>query len=717
MEKHDHKQALVFDILMSLLGIAGTIGCFLHMFPLPISLPLFTGLMLVTSLFFLYLFTYPSNHKRKLLLFLLFYIGVAILTYSKWRPALLYILNTILRVYEANSQYSFKTFTVAIPIREMNSYLLPALWLLFSPLCACVIRSLRGRHSYFLAFLMSAMCILAILIFTLKPHTIFFDMVLVFWFSLCGMAYASRYDAHQVPSTITRLGLLFGVSACVVILGIQILSPDKAYVRDPSIESLRIKLQTDIRNRLTGEVNTETGTMDLMSARNRMYIGSNELRITMEEPDSLYLHGFSGTIYQDNAWTTLDENYFHRLYDFDRQSYLYPYNFVQRLSDMREIQVQKKSLTLTYLADAKQYLYTPYYALGDYRKEFTLATDAFIPLREDVSTDGEQGYVLIYADMSQVNKEELSRLAENTYYKMMKDAYLEVPEKLSSILSRMEIPELSQANDEKARIQAIQSYMQGFGSYTLTPGATPEDKDFITYFLTENKQGYCVHYASAAVMLLRTYGIPARYASGFRIHKEDFVGNSADIKDYHAHAWVEVLDPVLGWEPLEVTPASSTLPEQNPNTNQNPNIPNEDTENPQTPAQNQPQTPTEQTTATASGGFAWHPALWIPIGCMIMIVILVLRRTWIWRVRTRNMRQSDIRSAILSCGSYLAQLDHKEMPRDIEDLLLEAKFSNHTMTKEQQKQMLAYCEDVRIKKRKETTYIKHVVDKYLRCLD
>lgn len=81
------------------------------------------------------------------------------------------------------------------------------------------------------------------------------------------------------------------------------------------------------------------------------------------------------------------------------------------------------------------------------------------------------------------------------------------------------------------------------------------------------------------------------------------------------------------------------------------------------------------------------------------------------------MCQSDIRSAILSCGSYLEQLDCKELPRDIEDLLLEAKFSNHTMTKEQQKRMLAYCEDIRIKKRKETTFIKHVLDTYLWCLD
>ncbi len=64
-------------------------------------------------------------------------------------------------------------------------------------------------------------------------------------------------------------------------------------------------------------------------------------------------------------------------------------------------------------------------------------------------------------------------------------------------------------------ITQIQDYLaSGFG-YTVSPGRTPSNRDFVLYFLQEKKQGYCVHFASAACLLLRTVGIPARYAEGY----------------------------------------------------------------------------------------------------------------------------------------------------------------------------------------------------------
>ena len=42
------------------------------------------------------------------------------------------------------------------------------------------------------------------------------------------------------------------------------------------------------------------------------------------------------------------------------------------------------------------------------------------------------------------------------------------------------------------------------GEYTLSPGTTPEGRDFVDYFLFENQKAYRVHFASAAVALLRS---------------------------------------------------------------------------------------------------------------------------------------------------------------------------------------------------------------------
>ncbi|MFR9255026.1 MAG: transglutaminase-like domain-containing protein [Merdibacter sp.] len=72
-----------------------------------------------------------------------------------------------------------------------------------------------------------------------------------------------------------------------------------------------------------------------------------------------------------------------------------------------------------------------------------------------------------------------------------------------------------------------------------------------------------MHYATAATLMMRYYGYPARYVEGYRITAGDFTDDHAYVRDHHAHAWVEVYDEVLGWIPLEFTesaPAQETAP-------------------------------------------------------------------------------------------------------------------------------------------------------------
>lgn len=109
-------------------------------------------------------------------------------------------------------------------------------------------------------------------------------------------------------------------------------------------------------------------------------------------------------------------------------------------------------------------------------------------------------------------------------------------------------------------IGEIQRYLTEHASYTLTPGTLPKDRDFTEYFLNESQQGYCVHFATAGVLMLRYVGIPARYAEGFYVGNSDLnpAYNSEDgfspIRDSSAHAWAEVYFPLVGWQPVEFTP-------------------------------------------------------------------------------------------------------------------------------------------------------------------
>ena len=65
-----------------------------------------------------------------------------------------------------------------------------------------------------------------------------------------------------------------------------------------------------------------------------------------------------------------------------------------------------------------------------------------------------------------------------------------------------------------------------------------------------------MHFASAAVLLLRQLGIPARYVSGFTA--ELSADETVNVPDSAAHAWVEIYLDGFGWYPVEVTPVSYT---------------------------------------------------------------------------------------------------------------------------------------------------------------
>ncbi len=107
----------------------------------------------------------------------------------------------------------------------------------------------------------------------------------------------------------------------------------------------------------------------------------------------------------------------------------------------------------------------------------------------------------------------------------------------------------------------IKFIMDKFNSnykYTLKPGILEDDE--IETFLFERKTGYCTHFATSAVMILRTAGIPARLAQGYMISGYKINGNEkTSVRDSNAHAWVEFYVEEQGWIPMDFTPNSSYL--------------------------------------------------------------------------------------------------------------------------------------------------------------
>lgn len=99
-------------------------------------------------------------------------------------------------------------------------------------------------------------------------------------------------------------------------------------------------------------------------------------------------------------------------------------------------------------------------------------------------------------------------------------------------------------------------------SYSMTPGVIPAGEEIPEYFLFERKQGYCVHFATTAVLMYRMYGIPARYVAGYIAPVAGFSvdedGNwNSVVQDSLAHAWPEIYVAGMGWIPVEATPPAA----------------------------------------------------------------------------------------------------------------------------------------------------------------
>ena len=106
--------------------------------------------------------------------------------------------------------------------------------------------------------------------------------------------------------------------------------------------------------------------------------------------------------------------------------------------------------------------------------------------------------------------------------------------------------------DDYEKVSAIAAFLQEKYDYTPSPGQVPEDVDFLDWLLFEVREGYCSWYATAAVLLSRSVGVPARYVQGYR---SELVGEIfTPLGPGDAHAWCECYLDGYGWVTLEATP-------------------------------------------------------------------------------------------------------------------------------------------------------------------
>lgn len=181
------------------------------------------------------------------------------------------------------------------------------------------------------------------------------------------------------------------------------------------------------------------------------------------------------------------------------------------------------------------------------------------------------------------------------YPQWVLDRYLQLPDNITP-RTRALARQIAQGYDNPYDItEAVTKYLRENIEYQITIDPPPLGQEVIDWFLFDYKKGFCNYYATAEIILLRSLGIPARWAVGYAegervISQEELTPprrgeelpetTSMDIATYNvrqkdAHAWPEVYFPNSGWVEFEPTGSQTPLlrprgQSSNPSALQNP---------------------------------------------------------------------------------------------------------------------------------------------------
>ena len=141
----------------------------------------------------------------------------------------------------------------------------------------------------------------------------------------------------------------------------------------------------------------------------------------------------------------------------------------------------------------------------------------------------------------------------------MHDIDLRLPDGRNPRARQLALQLRAAAADDGAYVAAVMGFFKRGGfEYTLTPQRL--GRNSIDELLFSSRQGFCGHYASAFVDLMRAGGVPARVVTGYQGGEWNPIGHYLNVRQSDAHAWAEVWLPARGW--LRADPTAVVAPQR-----------------------------------------------------------------------------------------------------------------------------------------------------------
>ncbi len=449
------------------------------------------------------------------------------------------------------------------------------------------------------------------------------------------------------------------------------------------------------------------------------------MTVEMNEPEAVYLRGFVGEKYVGNGWAELgaaQRAAGARDFAWLHGGGFYGQTQFARLAGLLGMDGGTCRVTVNNLSADSGQLYIPY-ELRDGQPDENQIGD------EDIPASGLRGqreytysmvrhsvldYESLYSELSRrwsAGDERVNDYleSENVYREYAVENYLDVPEEARQAIDRL-LGGQTVPVDAGFRYvqQAVQACLSAAVAYNETPEAYTGG-DFLTFLFEESHEGYSVHYATAATLLFRSFGIPARYVEGYYISPEAAQaalenGGVIEVTQADAHAWVEVYRNGVGFVPFEAVPENMQNGAQNEQSNNSAGGADENPDDNNEPPE------------------LWKIALFSLLAIILLlaaaVLILELRRRLAFRRRARLMQQGgrerevELRMAyavrLLICtgvrygGGSLLNLRGEIAERFGEDLAEEfsaaldvqrqARFSSLPVSDEQYAAVSCFCE-------------------------
>ena len=405
-----------------------------------------------------------------------------------------------------------------------------------------------------------------------------------------SMMFLQNFSTRDYFSRTCSKTYLYGTALMVVaimMLGIVLVLVLSSYEKGPFAVAKKNVIRSVDRIRYGVDLSTSLPDGDFYNLQRYEPSSKTALEVTMEQPESLWLRGYVGSVYNGQGWSK--DNAL-ELYKYSDLFYwLHKDNFYgqKQLVDAalvsgKELVSHSFGMGVRNVGASSRNIYAPYefyYGKQDLLSERLIGDSVlnnsgfwgkreyeYVALPNIVKKYPDVINGLYAKNQSTVSIDSFLHI-ETNYSEFVYKEYTKISKKtkiwMNKYLTELDLQK-ENVNFTSAK-QAIITYLTEKTTYTTNP-AKSSNGDFAYDFLFSNRTGYSVHYATAATLMFRYLGIPARYVEGYLITPKD-VKNATDhvllkLDGTHSHAWTEVYLDGTGWIPVEVTPPYFGLMEE-----------------------------------------------------------------------------------------------------------------------------------------------------------